>query len=958
MSMGPERIFQADAEALALVGLPLLEIIDSRNASDGSKDTAVEQDLFHWLKCAIDDSSRKRIIDELSDFGISHYPEKQPFLFFHRLQVNGLQVALVRRPRNQEDIRGDRYRRLVLDHAAGVFRCDLAGTILECNQAFCRMLGYPDPDSMLGLDMRVFHHTADDWELVIKRLREKGELVKTETRLRRKDGEEVICQENLYIHKEEDGSESVSGSTMDITNQKIFEKSMKESEERLAALAAVAHEAVVFLEGDLVVDCNEQFAALFGYLHSSEVMGMSITEFITSVDMRRLSMGMEISRANKMEIRSSTRDAKLLVLEVSGIDMKIRNQSRRILVLTDVTARKRAEFALEQTVHRLRNVLESAPNAIVIITGGRIEYVNQASVDLLLAKDEDDLCDKDFMDFIFSEYVAEVSDDLEQVAQGKEVGYKELSMRRLDGSTVEVGMRATLTVFENKLSLQISLTDISTRVQLLQEQMRTRIAEEINLVLKQEIEEHKQTQTKLREQEKYTRSLIDSSMDMIIACDGSFRIKEFNKAAEYQFRRSLSDVIGKDIDVLFASGQEVSTMKEIVLSKGEVLVEMVNVRRGGEEFNGLVSISRIRDTNDQGFIAILRDITEFRAHERRALEQKAKLESIFNSTENLMMWTMDRNYRLTTSNANFRRWVMSELGRNLDQTIDVLALIQEHVDKDTYQSQLDAFRLSFDGRPQQFELAMRPQPDGLIWLEFFINPIYVGDKLEEVSCLVYNTTSRKRIERQIREALREKEVLLQEVHHRVKNNLQVISSILNLQSSFVSDKKTLDILEESQNRIKSMSFIHETLYRTTDFSSIQFSDYLRTLSYNLIQSYRLRSYTVDFHPSLDDVSIHIDQAIPCGLIVNELVSNSLKYAFSDRREGNLYLDLHEENGILHLRVADDGIGLPVGFQYDKTDSLGVQLVYTLTEQLDGQIRVTSEPGNGTEFLITFELSRR
>lgn len=150
-----------------------------------------------------------------------------------------------------------------------------------------------------------------------------------------------------------------------------------------------------------------------------------------------------------------------------------------------------------------------------------------------------------------------------------------------------------------------------------------------------------------------------------------------------------------------------------------------------------------------------------------------------------------------------------------------------------------------------------------------------------------------------------------------------------------------------------MSFIHETLYRTTDFSSINFAEYIKSLSYNLIQSYRLQNCHIDFDADIDVVEMSIDQAIPCGLIVNELVSNALKYAYKDRTEGKLSILLKEINKKVHLKITDDGVGLPENFKFEKTDSLGVQLVYSLTEQLDGSIDVESGT-SGTSFLITFD----
>jgi two-component sensor histidine kinase len=168
----------------------------------------------------------------------------------------------------------------------------------------------------------------------------------------------------------------------------------------------------------------------------------------------------------------------------------------------------------------------------------------------------------------------------------------------------------------------------------------------------------------------------------------------------------------------------------------------------------------------------------------------------------------------------------------------------------------------------------------------------------------------------------------------------------------VSDEGTLEILKESQNRIKSMSFIHETLYRTTDFSSINFSEYIKSLGYNLIQSYRLQNCHVDFVADVDEVEMSIDQAIPCGLIVNELVSNALKYAYHGKSKGALSISLKEKSNRIFMQISDDGVGLPKNFKFEKTDSLGVQLVYSLTEQLDGTIEVDSS--KGTSFLIIFD----
>ena len=162
-------------------------------------------------------------------------------------------------------------------------------------------------------------------------------------------------------------------------------------------------------------------------------------------------------------------------------------------------------------------------------------------------------------------------------------------------------------------------------------------------------------------------------------------------------------------------------------------------------------------------------------------------------------------------------------------------------------------------------------------------------ELKEVSFVAHDVTEKRLKNKELVNSLNEKEILLKEVHHRVKNNLQVISSILNLQSSYVSDEKTLTLLKESQNRIKSMSFIHENLYQTKDFSAINFSDYLQNISQNLFQSHKVYSNHIKLKTTIQHNHLDLDKAIPCGLIVNELLSNALKYAFDENQTGEIHV---------------------------------------------------------------------
>ena len=225
-----------------------------------------------------------------------------------------------------------------------------------------------------------------------------------------------------------------------------------------------------------------------------------------------------------------------------------------------------------------------------------------------------------------------------------------------------------------------------------------------------------------------------------------------------------------------------------------------------------------------------------------------------------------------------------------------------------------------------------------------------GDLVSRVIVL-RDITERKKAEDRVKASLREKEILLREVHHRVKNNLQVISSLLRLQSEHIKNEKEKELFKDSQNRIRSMSLIHEKLYQSKTLADIDVKEYVTDLVYGLFQSYNAPG-TITLTVKVKDVFLSIDEAITCGLIINELVSNSLKHAFPGSRKGEIKTILRPANGDIELIVSDDGIGIPDDIDIRNTSSLGLHLVTILAEeQLNGKI--TSSKDNGTSISITF-----
>ena len=860
----------------------------------------------------------------------------------------------------------------------------------------------------------------------------------------------------------------------DISERMVYEQVIRDSEQRFRSLARHAMEGIAFLEGNQIVDANEQFAILFGWKELP--IGEDILSLVNPRDWQRL--GARKFARSRVELQGLTQQGRTIHLEATRSTDATTNQT--VLMVYDITERKRTELDLLQTKERFRMLVETSPMGLLLMVDGKVKYSNPGVLDLMGIRMEDELYDEPFVALFHEDDQAVLQEDIRLVEMGERPPYREVRIQVSDDDVVEVGIRMTLSFHDRSPAVQVTLTDLRTRVALIREQMRATLAEESNNLLKEEIKRHKATQMRLADAERLNRSIIESSIDMIVAFNEEGELTQYNQAfavefglefgeeaetykfrnfvatkseadrirnlvyensnfsGETQGKRLNGDVfpmyltvallrdeadnvfgamaVGRDIteaklaqeeleaseeryrsildnanDAIFTlddsgfftytnpSFNELLGYSEIELSKrtvhdviqglpkrGKTWIKAIAESGAEREFVaadgkvltmlGGATIQHNDKGKPTGVRGIYLDITDMLLHERRAKTQSAKLESIFDSTENMIMFTMDSADRVNAFNKNFKNIFEYDFGLTFDTSKSFIEHISRVVDEEPYQGQLRLFLRAMEGKPQQFELPLKTIHGESRWYQVFLNPVSLGEDQREISCIAYDITERKEIDRAIRSALKEKEVLLQEVHHRVKNNLQVISSMLNLQKSFVKDPETLNLLEESTNRIATMSYIHESLYRNTDFANISFAEYLQRLSANLIQSYSRSDCEVVLQTVFDEVYLSLEQAIPCGLITNELVSNSLKYAFPDRAQGIITLRIqHVEGGAVELEVSDDGVGLPPGMDFAKNDSLGVYLVQALTEQIDGELVVTSvdQGRKGCSFLVRF-----
>ena len=459
----------------------------------------------------------------------------------------------------------------------------------------------------------------------------------------------------------------------------------------------------------------------------------------------------------------------------------------------------------------------------------------------------------------------------------------------------------------------------------------------------------------LKNSEEKHRDILDNATDIIFVVDSEGYFTYSNPAFHKKLgftQKSLANTTIKDVLKNFPK-KEKNWIKEL----NGVQNECVFIDSKGEELSLIGGSSAQYDENRKpvGMRGIYLDITEMKHLEHDAKTQSAKLESIFNSTQNLIMFTLNDGDEITSFNDNFKRLMKGSFEIKAESGMSLVPFLKLFRDE-SYKSQVKLFKTALKGKAIDFELPLKYKNKEIRWYHIFLNPISNDVKQNEISCIAYDISERKVIDERIRLALKEKEILLKEVHHRVKNNLQVISSLMSLQKSFVDDPKLIHILEESQTRIATMSYIHESLYRNTDFSSISFAEYLERLSVNLINSYSTPDCDVKLTTSLEDVFLTLDQAIPSGLIVNELVSNALKYAFIGRKEGTIILRAAMVSCKIEIEVSDNGMGLPENFELNKGDSLGLYLIQALAEQLNAELVVKStEQGVvGSSFLIRFD----
>ena len=328
-------------------------------------------------------------------------------------------------------------------------------------------------------------------------------------------------------------------------------------------------------------------------------------------------------------------------------------------------------------------------------------------------------------------------------------------------------------------------------------------------------------------------------------------------------------------------------------------------------------------------------------------QRESNLSALMENTTD-SIWSTDIEGNLLTFNSKFQKLYKKYYGVELAEGIR----LYDHIPADEIKLWETVNNRILRKERFSFEKVYE-SPGTSIYVEISVNPIISEDgSVMGASFFSRDITERKKTENSLRVTLEEKKVLLKEIHHRVKNNLMIISNLLYLQSSYIKDKESQDIFKESQNRARSMALIHERLYQSADLKRMDFGDYIRSLSTELLHTYEVDPGLIKLKINVEDIFLDINTAIPLGLIVNELVTNSLKHAFPEGNSGEITVDFHPIDDHYEFTIKDNGVGFPEDLDFQNTDSLGMQIVNSLTDQIDGEIELDNN--NGTEFKISFK----
>ncbi|MGA2748661.1 MAG: PAS domain S-box protein [Verrucomicrobiota bacterium] len=661
---------------------------------------------------------------------------------------------------------------------------------------------------------------------------------------------------------------------------------------------------------------------------------------------RREMRGRELAegRQNKMAAQLNTSVERQLKERAAK-----RNQ-RADALLEEISRRVEAEAVLREKVERLGRLaafVESSPDAII---GKSLEGIITSwnpAAERLFGYTSAEAVGQPMTFLVAPDRIEEEARILDQIRAGESVEHFETVRQRKDGGLIDVSVSISPVrdAFGKIIGASSIARDISEQKQVLGTLERMRA--ELEQGVAERTASLAAAEAAARSQTQLLETVFDAMGEGMVMVDSAGRITFANRRMSTLFGFEHNELLGQSIELLLPERSRDSHtqlragfMAQPVTRPMGAARGLVGRRKDGSEVLLEIALNPVTIQKEPFVLASIIDVTE----RQRAEEALRCLAAIVESSDDAIIGITLEGI-ITSWNPAATRL----LGYRSDEIIGRPIALLIPADRVEEEAQVLG-RIQRGQRVANFEAGRHCKDGRLIDMAITISPIVdASGRVAGASMIARDITDRKKAAERISASLREKDALLREIHHRVKNNMQVVSSLLQLQSAHLHDPKLLEPFKDCQDRIRTMALIHEKLYRTEGLAQIDFKEYLESLTDMLLRAHSKGPF-IRRQLNLEPVALSIDLAIPVGLIANELISNSLKHAFNGRQKGVVRVALTRPNqDELRLAVSDDGQGLPENFL--QSTSLGVRLVRILTGQINGRMEYKSE--NGAEFAIVF-----
>jgi PAS domain S-box-containing protein len=831
-----------------------------------------------------------------------------------------------------------KYHRLFEGANDAIFIMDTEGGHIEANKKASELLGYT-LEEFRELSFRdiVVPSSIPDSEGKLKELLQGKEIPVYEKEFTTKDNRIIPVEVSVSGIPEESGRIAYIQSTVrDITERKKAEEALSKSEKQYRNLFENASVGIYRTTPDgCILEANPALVRMLGYSSFEELAQRNLekegyrrghrrSEFKKRMEQDGQVIGLESAWVRKDGTTLRVRENATAVRDDSGNILYYEG------TVEDITEYKKAEEQIRESEQRYRNMIELAPEGIATMNLKGVVTSCNTAFSTLTGFSKDELVGKHFrkLPTLRARDIPAYAKIFSSVIRGKVTGPVEFTWVRKDGSIRQGEAHVSLMKKGNRI---VGLQGIAS-----------------------DITERKKAEEMLRLSEEKYRTLIENLNVGVyrVTPDKEGQFIDVNQA----FVRILGYTKKEDVLALRVSDTYVNPddRKKFVerATQGSVKNEELHLRRkDGTPIIVSDTATPVYDTegNLLYFDGIVEDITERTKIEGALRESEEKYRTLVETSKDSIV-IIDLKGNVQFANRATEELTGYTRKEGLHMNVRQITPLRY------WPKSILMLRKAMTGEPvPYFESFIKRKEGELVPVESGGQAIFKDGKVVGIQVITRDITQRKQAEEQIKASLREKEVLLQEIHHRVKNNMQIISSLLKLQENYIEDDHLLEVFRDSQNRIQSMALVHEKLYQSKDLASINFSEYIKSLAYSLFRSSRTDVGRVTLKIEVEDVSLGSNHAIPCGLIINELVSNCLKHAFPGNKKGGITINVCSRGrNEIELTVADDGVGIPEDIDFQNAESLGLRLVTILAEnQLNG--RITLDRTGGTTICITFRV---